>query len=224
MLGAAVVALFGFPPCMISQQDASSPRLIATVTFTIDFPQSDPAHYSIAVDASGHAHYECTGRVVQDSEVQTYRSEFEVAAASREKIFAWTKQAQYFAGKIDSGNRKLAFTGTKILTYRDGERNNTEQYDYSNLAPVRQLTTLFQTMAATQEYGHRLAYYHRYQKLALDEELKHMEVQAKNNELSDLEGVAPVLQEILEDTSVMNVVRARAQELLQLGNGATAGR
>ena len=123
-----------------------------------------------------------------------------MSARNRERIFEWAKQAQYFAGKIDSGNHKLAFTGTKMLSYQDGQRSNTARYNYSNLAAVQQLTTLFQNMAGTLEYGRRLAYYHRYQKLALDDELKRMEAQAKNNELSEIQGVAPVLQEILEDT------------------------
>src|SRR5271170_6981046 len=134
----------------------------------------------------------------------------------RERIFEWAKQAHFFAGKIDSGNRKVAFTGTKILTYQDGERSFTAKYNYSSMPVVQQLTALFQNMAGTLEYGRRLAYYHRYQKLALDEELKRMESQAKNNELSEIQGVAPVLEEIFEDTSVINVVRARAKELIEM--------
>jgi hypothetical protein len=76
-------------------------------------------------------------------------------------------------------------------------------------------------MAATLEYGRRLAYYHRYQKLALDDELKRMQTQARNDELSEIQSVGPVLQEILDDASVINVVRARAKELIEMGNGAT---
>jgi hypothetical protein len=78
-------------------------------------------------------------------------------------------------------------------------------------------------MAATLEYGRRLTYYHRYQKLALDDELKRMQTQARNNELSEMQSVAPVLQEILDDSSVINVVRARARELIEMGNGVAAG-
>ncbi|MGC1374448.1 MAG: hypothetical protein WA824_20090 [Candidatus Sulfotelmatobacter sp.] len=140
---------------------------------------------------------------------------------TREKIFAWAKQAHYFAGNVDSGNRKLAFTGTKVVIYHDGQHDNTARYDYSNLAPVRELTDLFQGMAATLEYGRRLAYYHRYQKLALDEELKRMEAQAKNNELSEIQSVTPILQEIVDDNSVMNITRARAREMMQLGHGSS---
>ena len=195
----------------------SGKALTPTVTFKLDFPHSNPEHYSIAVDAGGHTRYECSGKVAEDSEEEAYRAEFVISARNRERIFEWAKQAQYFAGQVDSANPKLAFTGTKILSYQDGEKSNTAQYNYSHLEPVRQLTGFFQGMAGTLEYGRRLAYYHRYQKLALDDELKRMEAQAKNNELAELQGVAPVLREIVGDTSVMNVVRARAQELIQMG-------
>jgi hypothetical protein len=90
------------------------------------------------------------------------------------------------------------------------------RYNYSSLEAIQQLTALFQNVAGTLDYGRRLAYYHRYQKLALDEELKRMVGEARNNQLSEIQGVAPVLQEIVEDTSVMNLVRARAKELLEM--------
>jgi hypothetical protein len=214
-----LLALATTSPALKSQQAATNP----VVTFTLDFPQSDPEHYSIAVDSIGHARFECTGKITQDSEDQTYRAEFEMSARNRERIFDWTKRAQYFAGNVDAGNRKLAFTGTKTLTYQDGTRSSTAKYNYSNVAAVQQLTVLFQNMATTLEYGHRLAYYHRYQKLALDEELKHMEAQAKNGELIEIQSVTPVLREIVEDTSVINVVRARAKQLIEMGSTA-AGR
>jgi hypothetical protein len=222
-VGVGVLAVAAMSAPLMAQQMAGGSAASTTmVTFTLDFPHSNPAHYSIAVDGTGHASYECTGKVADDSEDQPYRAEFEVSAGNRERIFDWAKRAEYFAGKIDSGNRKLAFTGAKVLSYQDGQRSNTARYNYSNLAAVQQLTALFQNMAGTLEYGRRLTYYHRYQKLALDEELKRMEAQARNSELIEIQGVAPVLREIFEDTSVINVVRARAQELMQMGSSAGA--
>lgn len=192
----------------------------ATVSFTLDFPLSEPTHYSIAVEANGHASYECTVKDEEGSEEQPYRAEFNVSAVNRRRIFEWAKQAKYFSGKVDSGNRKLAFTGDKILSYQDGQGSYTAHYNYSGLESVRQLTALFQGMEATLDYGRRLAYYHRYQKLALDDELKRMEGQAKNNELSEIQSVEPVLQSIVEDNSVINMVRARAKALLQMESNA----
>ncbi|MGA9544678.1 MAG: hypothetical protein WBQ85_13980 [Candidatus Sulfotelmatobacter sp.] len=222
-IGVVALAAMTSAPSRAQQAANGTVASAPTVTFTLDFPQSNPEHYSIAIDTSGHARYECTGRVAEDSENEAYSAEFQVSAANRERVFSLAKQARYFTGAVDSGNGKLAFTGTKVLSYQDGQRSNTARYNYSNLAPVQQLTTLFQNMAATLEYGRRLTYYHRYQKLALDDELKRMQTQARNNELSEIQSVAPVLQEIFDDASVINVVRARAKELIEMGNGAAGG-
>jgi hypothetical protein len=81
---------------------------------------------------------------------------------------------------------------------------------------VQDLTSLFQQLSTTLEFGRRLEYYRHYQKTALDEELKHMEQQSSENDLEELAAVAPILRQIATDPSLMNVVRARAQRLLAL--------
>jgi hypothetical protein len=224
-IGTALLAIVCGSLCVLAQESEKDKAVSPpTVTFTFDFPQSNPEHYSIAVDAAGHARFECNGKIAADPEDDIYRFEFHVLSGTRQRIFDWAKEANYFAGKIDSGNRKLAFTGAKILSYEDGPRSSTGRYNFSNLTAVRQLTELFQNMAATLEFGRRLAYFHRYQKLALDEELKRMEEQARGGSLGEIQAVAPVLQEIADDTSVINGVRARARELIQKGSGPAAGR
>jgi hypothetical protein len=196
----------------------------ASVTFTLNFPGSDPENYSISVSSDGRSLYECSAKTPNSDEREPYRLEFELSAANRARIFDLAAEAHYFTGKIDSGNRKLAFTGAKKLIYRDGSRANTADYNYSSLPAVQQLTALFQNLANTLEFGRRLADYHRYQKLALDEELKRMESQARDNQLSELQAVQSVLQQIVDDASVINVVRARAQRLIEMGKSAPSAR
>jgi hypothetical protein len=197
----------------------------ATVTFSLDFPSSDPEHYSITVTDDGHARYECSGKISEDSEDrENYQSEFTFSDATRARIFELAAQAHYFSGKIDSGNRKLAFTGKKKLVYSDAERSNSVEYNFSGVAPVQQLTALFQSVAATLDYGRRLAYAHRYQKLALDDELKRMEDSARKGEITELRAIKPILQQIYDDGSVMNVVRARAERLMEMGGAPSVGR
>ncbi|MGA8430815.1 MAG: hypothetical protein WB729_13410 [Candidatus Sulfotelmatobacter sp.] len=190
----------------------------ANITFSLNFPGSDPESYSISLDSNGHAKYESLARISTDSEDrETYQTEFQFSSGNRARIFELAGQSHYFAGKIDSGNHKIAFTGAKKLTYRDGSRSNTAEFNYSSLPPVQQAVAIFQNVAATMEFGRRLAHYHRYQKLALDDELKRMEAEAQDNQLCELQAIEPTLKEIFEDTSVMNVVRARAQRLIDLG-------
>jgi hypothetical protein len=189
----------------------------ATITFSLDFPNSSPERYLIAVQSDGHAHYESSGKISVDSDVRDeYETDFTLSDSTRARIFQLAAQAHYFSGKVDSGNKKLAFTGAKKLVYKDGQRSSSADYNFSQQPAVQQLTTLFQSLAATMEFGRRMTYFHRYQKLALDDELKHMEDQAKRGDLAELQAVSPVLKEIYEDTSVINVVRARARRIMEM--------
>jgi hypothetical protein len=207
--------------CSLSTQAAEP----ATIIFSLSFPDSDPERYTITLQSDGHARYECSAKISSDSDDrENYQTEFSFSEATRARIFELAAQAHYFSGKIDSGNRKLAFTGAKKLIYRDGQRETTAAYNFSSVPAVQQLTTLFQNVGATLEFGRRLAYYHRYQKLGLDDELKQMEDEMKRGDLIELQAVKPVLQEIYDDGSVLNVVRARAQRLIETSNGAGSAR
>ena len=197
----------------------------ATVNFTFDFPNSSPEHYSITVEKDGHVHYESSGKSSDDSDDrQTYQADIELLDATRVRIFDLAAQAHYFSGKIDSGNKKIAFTGSKKLSYRDAQRSFSADYNYSSVPAVQQLTTLFQSLSATLEFGRRLAYFHRYQKLALDDELTHMEDEARRGEIIELQAVKPILQQIYSDESVMNIDRARALRIMDIAPSPTAGK
>ncbi len=106
----------------------------ATITFSLDFPNSDPEHYSIVVQSDGHARYECSAKISSDSDDrETYQTDFVFSEATRARIFELATQAHYFSGKVDSGNHKLAFTGAKKLVYKDGQRETAAAYNFSSL-------------------------------------------------------------------------------------------
>ncbi len=218
----ALIAVIGYVAFLTLQAAAADP---ATINFSLDFPNSSPEHYSISVESGGRAHYESSGKITADSdERDTYQTDFIFSDMTRARIFDLSSQAHYFSGKIDSGNKKIAFTGAKKLSYKDGQRDTSAAFNYSTVPAVQQLTSLFQSVAATLEYGRRLVYYHRFQKLALDDELKRMEDQARRGELIELQAVKPVLQDIYDDTSVMNVVRARAHRIMEIDPASVAGK
>jgi hypothetical protein len=210
-----------FPSSGRAQDSKPAP---ATVTFTIDFPQSIPDHYVVAISSDGRAAYDSTGKLTPESEpADPFHLDFTITPATREKVFDWAAKAKYFEGKIDSGKRNIASTGAKVLSYRDGQRSTQAAYNYSPVPAVEELTTLFQNISTTLEFGRRLDYYHHYQKLALEDELKRMEEMVRDKSLDEVQAVAPILQQIVADQSVMNVSRARAQRLLN-GSGAVASR
>ena len=194
---------------------AAGAQETALVTFTLDFPGSEPSHYVISVSSDGHSTYESDGKLSPDSEADPFHLDFMVSPGTQDMVFDLAKRANYFQGQIDSNKRKLASTGVKTLTYKDAQRSGTGTYNYSQIQAVQQITMLFQNLSTTLEFGRRLEYYHHYQKLALDEELKRMEEMAKENNLVELPAVVPILQRIMIDTSVINPVRARAQRMVE---------
>jgi hypothetical protein len=186
------------------------------VTFTIDFPASQPEHYSIRILSDGSAHYQSSGHLSADSdETDSFDLDFTVGAETRQKIFALAAKADYFKKDIDSRHKGVAFTGKKTLSYKDAQRGGESTYNYSTIPSVQDLTALMQSLSATLEFGHRLQYDHHYQKLAMDEELKRMQEMASSNELVEIAAIQPILDQIVADQSVINVTRARAQRLLE---------
>jgi len=231
-----VVSCFG----LVAWAQQASP---ATVTFTFDFPGSNPSHYVISVSADGHGNYTSNGKLASeaaprqnstsdadsDSEPESeagtnepFQENFTLSSATRARVFDLAKNAHYFEGDIELKKKNLAFTGNKTLTFKDGQKSTQATYNYSSLPAVEELTAMFQGLSATMEFVHRLEYDLHYEKLALDEELKKMEEAASEGGVSELAAAAPVLQKILNDQSIINVSRARAQRLL--ARAGTAGK
>ncbi len=199
----------------------------AVVTFSLDFPASQPKHYSIRVQADGSARYQSSGSLPADSDETNSRDndndngndsfdlDFTLAVGTRQKIFQLAAKAGYFQKDVDSHHKNLAFTGKKTLGYKDARRSGESTYNYSTNPAVQDLTVLMQSLSSTLEFGHRLQYDHHFQKLALDEELKNMEELARANQLTGVTAIQPILDQIIADPSVINITRARAQRLLE---------
>lgn len=214
----AVAAAFGSALSASAQSsDGGYPLSTAlpVIAFTFDFPQSFPAHYSITVDAAGNATY-VSGEQAKSSDDadQSFHYEFKLSDPTRTQILELAKRANYFQGALEHGKGKIANTGMKTLSYSDGHKNNSAKFNYSNNPAAQELTRIFQSVSATIEFGERLEHFHRYQKLALDEELKRMDEMVKGNGLMEIQAVAPILEQIVADHSVVNATRARAERIL----------
>jgi hypothetical protein len=76
---------------------AGSQTEVPSVTFTLDFPGSEPDHYSIQVDGNGRASYESTAKLTPDSDDKdAFELNFEVSEAGRKKIFDLAACARHF--------------------------------------------------------------------------------------------------------------------------------
>ena len=188
----------------------------ATLRFTFDFPKSNPEHYEITLQSDGHTRYSSNGELGNSPNPETAVFEFELSEKTRLELFELAKKANYFSGNVDSGNTRIANMGAKTLAYKDASHDTSANYNYSTDPVVQQITSVFQNLSTVLEYGRRLNWFHKYQKLALEDDLKQMEERQKENTLGDLEAITPLLKQIAADPAVMRITRARAMRLLIL--------
>src|SRR6266576_648554 len=74
----------------------------ATISFTLDFPQSIPDHYVITVSSDRHSTYESTGKLTPQSDPgDPFLAEFTVSPETCKKIFDLAAKAKYSEGQID---------------------------------------------------------------------------------------------------------------------------
>ncbi len=191
-------------------QAAPLPR----VTFSQDFPGSDPEHYSITIASDGHGGYQSNGKLAVQREAGAEDGfDFILSPGTTRQIFDLAKRAHYFEKEIDA-KKNVASTGVKTLTYQDGPTQTKATYNYSTISAVQSLTRLFQDLSTTLEFGRRLQYSYRHQKLALNEQLTNMEEAINDNRLGDISPILPILNEIVKDATVINVARARAMRIV----------
>ncbi len=197
-------------------QTPSPDSAVPAITFTQDFPESVPSHYSLRVTKDGKATYESVGKLTPEAEGDPFSYRFTMSDANVIRLFDLAANAKYFQGDVDYKKGRQANTGKKTLAYQDATRHHATEYNYSTHMEIQQLTRIFQSIALTMEFARHLQFFHHYQPLALEEDLKRIEEMAKDNDLQELQAIAPILREIADDKSVLNVSRVRAQRLLAL--------
>jgi hypothetical protein len=199
-----------------SPAQAENPA-IPVVTFNCLWEAATPQEYTITLRSTGGARY-VSSNPVRASEDRAqdpdYETEFTISAASRDKVFRLAQQTGYFNGDFDYKRHAMANTGKKTLTYADVNRHYQTSFNWSENTAIDQLTKLFTGISSTIEHGRKLQFLHRFDKLGLETELKGMEDAADNHYLAELQLIAPTLESIANDSSVLNIARQRARRLL----------
>ncbi|MBZ5569757.1 MAG: hypothetical protein LAN64_18165 [Acidobacteriia bacterium] len=220
----ALAALSGVIFAQTPKPEPAAPNP-PTVGFDFVLPGSDPPHYSIAVEPDGRVAYRSDQAPPADNVPgEPYIVKFTLSEPTRARIFDLTRALHCFQGDFEYHGGRLANVGAKTLKCAFADRESHTTYNYTTNQQLQELTTIFQNISNTLEYGRRLAYLHRYDKLGLEAELKSMEEQVKESRLGELQAVAPVLEKIFNDAGIFNVTRRRAERLLQLIKSDPAAR
>ncbi|HKW17733.1 MAG TPA: hypothetical protein VJO35_09520 [Terriglobales bacterium] len=195
------------------QLQTKNGRRFPTVVFTSVLWNANPSSYSIAVDSIGSATYQSTPNSV-DSTGVPYTLVFQSNDSTRRTIFNVAKNLDFFAGELPLTLSSPQTNPVRTLTYHDLTFNNLITYSSSTNSEVEELTSIFEEISTTLEFGRTLTYFHQHDKGALASELKVMQKEAERHHLRELQAVAPTLRSIAADASVDESTREQARAVL----------
>jgi hypothetical protein len=217
---------------LIAQQDA-------TISFKQVWKQAQPAEFAIVVHRNGQVEYTSMDKDLtppqernapvesnaeqsaqaQDAASQdAFHKQFEASEGLWDKLAGLAKQANYFDGQFDFTKHAIAQTGKKTLTYSDLTRHTSTTYNYSEDPSIQELTAVFQGISSTIEGGRKLEFDRRFDKLSLDQDLKGLEDMSNSGRLEQVQAIAPLLQQLANDRTVLHIAQQRAQRILKRAN------
>jgi hypothetical protein len=197
----------------------------AQVRFQYENKQLQPARYNFLIDESGAGHFHSEPGDPPPPDTASYQTlaqpldrPLQLSKPVVEQIFATARGEKFFAISCEDGKNKIAFQGTKQLSYHGPEGSGSCTYNWSKSPAIEKITAIFESIAYTLEEGRRLAVEHKHDRLALDEELGMLLEAVKDGRALEVQTIQAVLQEIVEDEAVLERARMRARKLMDVGN------
>jgi hypothetical protein len=203
-------------PFLLAQQPASAPTG-ATVTYLFSWPQGVPwTKYSIAVSADGKTHFSGVPHPDdQNADTDPVEQDFTMWENNRQKIFELAQKLNYFQGNLDAHIKHIAQTGSKTLEYQSPQVHGSSTFNYSQDSDVQALNKIFMGIATSVDYGRKLTFQYRFDKLGMDQRLKELQGLLTSHEVEELHIIAPILRKIAADPNLMNISRETAQHMLK---------
>ena len=224
--------LFWVASTLFAQQDS-------TISYQQVWKEAQPAEYKIVVHSNGQIDYTSLDKdltvpqqrnapVESNAEQSTqaqdaasqdaFHKQFHASDGLWEKLTTLTKTVNFFDGQFDFTKHAIAQTGQKTLSYTDAGRHTSTTYNYSEDPSIQELTAIFQGISATIEGSRKLDFDRRFDKLSLDQDLKALEDMSNDGRLQEVQAIAPVLQRLASDRTVLHIAQQRAQRILKKAN------
>jgi hypothetical protein len=186
-----------------------------TVIFNAVRWNADPSYYSIAIDATGTATYLSAPEGL-DKTGTPYTTEFQVSDRTRRIVFNLSQKLDYFAGSYGELQSSPETHNVYTLAYRYGSVNNQYTYSTSSDADLEELTSVFEELSQTFEFGRKLSEFELRNRKAIGPQLDVMKTKADRRALRDLPALVPILRDVAADTSVDAAARKQASSLIKL--------
>ena len=183
-----------------------------TVVFSCSRVYANPPYYSIAVDSTGSATYESNPATVTQTGMP-YTVEFFASDRTRTEIFRIAETLHFFEDSLNDFTDAES-DATRSLAFVNGNVRNQLDYYEAPAPGVLALTSLFEKIFNTLEFGHRLRIMEQSNPGGIAVELQRMTQMMQAHQLAELQAVTPVLQQIEADSQVSEASRQRASSIL----------
>jgi hypothetical protein len=180
----------------------------SSVTFTKLLKGSSPEYFAVHVGADGRATYD-SHRLDDPGSLRR----FQVSPATREKIFSLTHSLNDFHDSELESRHKVANMGMKTLTYQEGVKTSSVEFNYSENHYAQQLCDIFEKISNVEERIAQLQSAMKYDRLNLPQILLQTQVDMDNGLYVEPALMIPTLDQIAADSRYMHLAQSRAHEL-----------
>jgi hypothetical protein len=179
---------------------------VPTLTYTKEFPKSQPPYLSVVVTKTGALEYK---EAVNDE----LPVNAQMPASDAAVLFDLAQQLNFFRSPLESG-LKVANTGKKTFRYDDGTGKTSQAvFNYSTNLVAQQLLDRFEQIAATERAYIDLERTARFDKLGVNDALAEIEALWLKKELAAPLQFVPLLNRVANHESYMHLARERAARL-----------
>ncbi len=188
--------------------------------FRVDFsnPGLTPSQWTLEFHPDGSGHFQSVrgSAATQDLKVlepPNINRDIQVSAKFAEHAFQVAHRHKLFKSECES-HLKVAFQGTKKLTYTGPEGEGSCEFNYSRDADIQSLGDSLIAVATTIIEGARLEALLQHDPLGLDQEIQNVQEAAGDGRAQQICSIRDILERLSEDPAVMERVRKRAKALL----------
>jgi hypothetical protein len=168
--------------------------------------------YTLKVGSDGAGSY--TAEDKSSSTPQHIAREFNLTPATTKRIFRLAQAVH--PDSCASKAKNIADTGAKTLTYVASGVASSCTYNFTEAKDIEALTDIFQGMAETMDFGRRVDFLRRFDRLGLDDTIEVLKQEVSAGRALEIGTIAPSLHAVASDPAVMQRVRAKAVALLAL--------
>ena len=189
-------------------------------TIRVDFsnPGLTPSQWTLEFRPDGKGHFRsergnaATGdpRVLEAPNIDR---DVQVSPKFAEHAFQVAQHRKYFRTECES-HLKVAFQGTKKLSYSGPKGEGSCEFNYSRDAEIQALGDSMVAVATTVIEGARLETLLQHDPLGLDKEIQNVQEAAGDGRAQQICSIRGILERLSDDPAVLERVRKRAKALL----------